>query len=1332
MTAQYAPNTRLFIPHATLAWTPGQVVSVAKGSDDTLTLVVADEDGQESTFSGPVASLPPLRNPQLLDGADDLATLSILNEPSSPVLFQVLSPSHSLLVLHGVQARYAQRKIYTYSGIVLLAVNPFEPVPLYTPEIVKSYIGRMRGELEPHLFAVAEDAFAAMSLDGKGQTIIVSGESGAGKTESAKLVMRYIAAPKTPDMNLDKNSFIEGTSLVEQQIQATNPILEAFGNAKTTRNDNSSRFGKYIQLLFDTNRHIVGARVRTYLLERSRLSYQALTERNYHVFYQLTAGLSSDELTDLGLDADYAKFHYLNQGGLTTTDPADRDKFHAMRNALRIIGIDAERQTSIFQLLAALLHLGNIHVAQTRADAVIEEDDEAMAQAMAFLGVDSTLFRKWTTKKQIATRSEKIVTNLTAPQAIGVRDSITRFVYACLFEWLVYSINESLAGRYGDAASRAETHVGVLDIYGFEHFDKNSFEQLCINYANEKLQHEFNTYVFKLSQDEYKAEKINWTMIDFEDNQSAIDLMEGKIGILSLLDEESRLPLGTDASFLQKLNAQLDKPANKNVYKMPKFANAAFTVAHYALDVTYQVDGFLEKNRDTVPEEHLTLLTSSSNPFLREVLDVALHHREGMDEPASPNGSISKIPDPGRTSLVGATARSTAVKKPTLGSIFKGSLGTLMEMLRMTQVHYIRCITPNSHKKAWEFEPLQVLAQLRASGVIETIRISTAGYPSRWKFEDFARRYHMLINWREGPSLLKREQFKRICVLVLLKGKIDKSQHQFGETKIFLRTGVLAIIETLRSDKLSAVQFMQTNFRSILVQRKRVQFQRSVVGVQSVWRAAVARRAFRDAKEKARKDAEAAKAKKVAKEKADREARRKARESGRKTPVSNGDSTPEQGSPGKMRRIFSFGAKDKPPSLKLPSPEPCYLDLTAMSLQPSGRKRPVSNKAGGRRGDNQRLYQHPLPLTFLYPLPSPARSVLGLLGLSLAKVETPQVHGIFDHATRSVWVVDRAEAFILWRRGFFGKGDLSRSEPSWMHRQVNARLAAAQNRQTAEEKTAKRRAERKQFKLDRARAIAAVAAEAEALFESEGRVVIPALSGPNIPSGKTWVYKPPVEQDAIATPSEAVTAVQVDEEPFPEDIEHLQLTLPEAFFLLWNFDCLSIEDPDTNHLLQIEQIWIAFQTANLAPPSFGALIPTPELQFDNPFLINYIVYHHYRSLGFVVRGGIKFCVDYLLYKRGPVFDHAEFSVVVCPVYEDPKDAESSVVDLHHANPFSWSWLSTMNRVNTQVFKMLVLVYVTIPARSRVSPEVLRSPACLQYYSVREVTVKRFVPARMRD
>ncbi|KAG5647884.1 hypothetical protein DXG03_007808 [Asterophora parasitica] len=397
-------------------------------------------------------------------------------------------------------------------------------------------------------------------------------------------------------------------------------------------------------------------------------------------------------------------------------------------------------------------------------------------------------------------------------------------------------------------------------------------------------------------------------------------------------------------------------------------------------------------------------------------------------------------------------------------------------------------------------------------------------------------------------------------------------------------------------------------------------------------------------------------------------------------------------------------------------------------ITPSSRSRGGPNKGGTRRNENNRIYANPLPVFFAEPPPSRIRSVLGLLGLSLTEVVNPHCEGVFDSTTRSVWVSNPKDTILLWRRGFFGKGDLSRSEPSWLARQINNRRTGGKQ-MTSEEVTAKRRAERKQFKLDRAAAIAAVAAEAESIFETEGRVIKPALSGPAIPSAATWRPAPSLsEPPAPSSPEdEEVDATELD--PLV-DVEHLQLTLQEAFFLSWNLDCLTILDPHTNEAMSLKQLWTACQVAHL-PPTIPANL-NPPLQFDSPFLINYVIYHHYRSLGWVVKGGIKFCIDYLLYKRGPVFTHAEFALVVCPVYEDIEDQKTSSLDLQNSSPFAWSWLSTINRVNSQVQKTLILVYVTIPARSRLSLENLDSPACLQHYSVREVTLRRFIPARMRD
>ncbi|EJD53431.1 myosin 5 [Auricularia subglabra TFB-10046 SS5] len=861
MAEVFAKGTRVWFQDKDIGWISAEVTS-NRVNGDQVKLTFVDERGKEIQLDTTVQairasddSLPPLRNPPLLETADDLATLSHLNEPS---------------VLHTIRNRYAQHSIYTYSGIVLIAVNPFQRVTLYGPEIIQAYSGRRKGELEPHLFAIAEDAYTRMQKDGEGQTIIVSGESGAGKTESAKLIMRYLASVNPEGKKAKLKNSVDDSSEVERQILATNPILEAFGNAKTTRNDNSSRFGKYIQILFDSNTEIVGARIRTYLLERSRLVYQPETERNYHIFYQLCAGAPLKERKDLGLDTDINKFFYLKQGGPSSTpipNVDDAEEFRLTQQALSTVGISVEKQWAVFKLLAALLHLGNIKITQARNDAVLDDNEPSMLLATRFLGITASEFKKWTIKKQIVTRSEKIVTSLNSQQATVVRDSVAKFVYACLFEWLVVIVNESLAGENGEAASKAEMFIGVLDIYGFEHFKRNSFEQFCINYANEKLQQEFNAHVFKLEQEEYVREEIQWKFIDFADNQPCIELIEGKLGVLSLLDEESRLPAGTDASFLQKLHSQLDKPDNKKVFKKPRFGNTAFTIAHYALDVTYEAEGFLEKNRDTVPDEQLALLASTKNPFLKEVLDAALASTRSPDAPpASPSVSdsgsqssrrSSLIPDPGRVALVtsggqvgsgagGAgpgTKRVGVTKKPTLGSIFKASLINLMDTLSVTNVHYIRCIKPNEQKRAWEFTPQQVLGQLRACGVLETIRISCAGYPSRWTYEEFAERYYMLTRSQVWRDALQKNQINPLCDAILKNTINDEDKYQLGLTKIFFRAGMLALLESQRSDRLNTlVTIVQKNMRRKMAMKKYQDLRRASIKIQTWWRGLMARK----------------------------------------------------------------------------------------------------------------------------------------------------------------------------------------------------------------------------------------------------------------------------------------------------------------------------------------------------------------------------------------------------------------------------------------------------------------------------------------------------------
>lgn len=662
-----------------------------------------------------------------------------------------------------------------------------------------------------------------MLRDNKNQTIVVSGESGAGKTVSAKYIMRYFATRESPDQPGKRAKGIaDAMSETEEQILATNPVMEAFGNAKTTRNDNSSRFGKYIEIMFDTKTEIIGAKIRTYLLERSRLVFQPLKERNYHIFYQLVAGATDAERQEWGL-LPVEHFDYLNQGGAPVIEGVDdRSDFGATRQSLTTIGVSQDKQAQIFGLLSALLHLGNVKISATRTDSVLPSTEPSLRKACLILGVDAGEFAKWTVKKQLITRGERIMSNLTQQQALVVRDSVSKFIYSSLFDWLVESINNGLATE--EVSRRVATFIGVLDIYGFEHFAKNSFEQFCINYANEKLQQEFNQHVFKLEQEEYLREKIDWTFIDFSDNQPCIDLIEARLGVLALLDEESRLPMGSDEQFVTKLHHNFASDKSR-YYKKPRFGKSAFTVCHYAIDVTYESDGFIEKNRDTVPDEHMEVLRLSSNNFLGEVLEAASVVREKESASAS---NAKPLTAPNRR--MGAAAN----RKPTLGGIFKSSLIELMHTINSTEVHYIRCIKPNEGKESWKFEGPMVLSQLRACGVLETVRISCAGYPTRWTYEEFAMRYYMLVPSQSWTSAI-REMANAILKKALGQGNnrgLDK--YQLGLTKIFFRAGMLAFLENLRTTKLNECAVMiQKNLRCKYYRRKYLEARKSILLLQA-------------------------------------------------------------------------------------------------------------------------------------------------------------------------------------------------------------------------------------------------------------------------------------------------------------------------------------------------------------------------------------------------------------------------------------------------------------------------------------------------------------------
>lgn len=750
------------------------------------------------------------------------------------------------VVLEAVKLRYAQKEMYAYSGIVLIAMNPFAEVDsLYQHRTVQMYAGKPRAGQKPHLFAIAEEAYADMSRNWKSQTIVVSGESGAGKTVSAKYTMRYLATRGLPEQSDTRDSNQEDAMAEpEKRISAIDSILEAFGNARTDRNDNSSRFGKYIQIKFDEQKNIVGAKIETYLLERSRLAFQPLGERNFHIFYQLVMGATGKERQDLNL-LPVDKFKYLNHGIITIPGIDDGCEFQATRNALNTIGMSDGDISEMLGILAGVLHLGNVKIVASQVGQAGESSPNLVCE---MLGLNPIEFGKWMVKRSLKTGGEKIICDLTQQQAEGVRDSIAKFIYSNLFGWLVNRINKSLVKD--DAVERAPFFIGILDIYGFEHFTKNSFEQFCINYANEKLQQEFNKHVFKLEQEVYELEQIEWAGISFSDNEGCIDLIEGKVGILSLLDE-STLRMGSDKEFVDKLNRNFDKvhhnldklhhnfdaTTKHTFYKKPRFGNSSFTVCHYAADVTYESEGFIEKNRDTVPHEQMEVLRNSSNEFLQQILGTAASALEKSSTAVSSEAAISRL-----------RVSSAVNRKPTLSGVFKSSLNQLMRTIHSTNVHYIRCIKPNAKKEAWEFDSSMVLSQLQACGILETLQLSAAGYPARQTYDEFAKRYYMLCHSTQWTS-----KIQDMCDTILRKVAegVDRqsselSKYQLGRKKIFLRAGILAVLEEKRTSRLHALAtLIQKNLRCKYDRKRYVKTRASIVAIQAITRGFLTRRRTR-------------------------------------------------------------------------------------------------------------------------------------------------------------------------------------------------------------------------------------------------------------------------------------------------------------------------------------------------------------------------------------------------------------------------------------------------------------------------------------------------------
>nr|XP_038033799.1 unconventional myosin-VIIa isoform X2 [Anas platyrhynchos] len=754
---------------------------------DSGQIQVVDDEGNEHWISPQNASHIKPMHPTSIHGVEDMIRLGDLNEAG---------------ILRNLLIRYREHLIYTncggrtYTGSILVAVNPYQLLPIYSPEQIRLYTNKKIGEMPPHIFAIADNCYFNMQRNNKDQCCIISGESGAGKTESTKLILQFLAA-------------ISGQhSWIEQQVLEANPILEAFGNAKTIRNDNSSRFGKYIDIHFNKRGAIEGAKIEQYLLEKSRVCRQAQDERNYHVFYCMLRGMTVEQKKKLGL-GKATDYNYLAMGNCTTCDGRDDSKEYAnIRSAMKVLMFTDTENWEISKLLAAILHMGNLqYEARTydNLDACEVVQSASLITAASLLEVDPQDVMNCLTSRTIITRGETVSTPLSMEQALDVRDAFVKGIYGRLFVWIVEKINAAIYRPPSQELKSVRRSIGLLDIFGFENFTVNSFEQLCINFANENLQQFFVRHVFKLEQEEYNLENINWQHIEFTDNQDALDMIAIKpMNIISLIDEESKFPKGTDGTMLHKLNSQ--HKLNTNYIPPKNNYETQFGINHFAGIVYYETKGFLEKNRDTLHGDIIQLVHSSKNKFIKQIFqaDVAM----------------------------GAETRK---RSPTLSSQFKRSLELLMRTLSVCQPFFVRCIKPNEYKKPMLFDRELCVRQLRYSGMMETIRIRRAGYPIRYTFVEFVDRYRVLMPgvkpaYKQGDL---RGTCQRIAEAVL--GKDD--DWQIGKTKIFLKDHHDMLLEIERdkaiTDKVILIQKVVRGFKD---RSNFLKVRNSALMIQRYWR----------------------------------------------------------------------------------------------------------------------------------------------------------------------------------------------------------------------------------------------------------------------------------------------------------------------------------------------------------------------------------------------------------------------------------------------------------------------------------------------------------------
>ncbi|XP_034068174.1 myosin, heavy chain 7B, cardiac muscle, beta a isoform X2 [Gymnodraco acuticeps] len=756
------------------AWVPDEKeayieIEIKERSDDKV--IVDSTDGRTLTVK---ESDIQQMNPPKYDMIEDMAMLTHLNEAS---------------VLFNLRRRYSAWMIYTYSGLFCVTMNPYKWLPVYTAAVVAAYKGKRRSEAPPHIYSIADNAYNDMLSNRENQSMLITGESGAGKTVNTKRVIQYfanVAAIGESTAKKGQGPATKTAGTLEDQIIEANPAMEAFGNAKTLRNDNSSRFGKFIRIHFGPTGKLASSDIDIYLLEKSRVIFQQPGERSYHIYYQIMSQKKPELLDMLLVSSNPYDYHFCSQGVISVENMDDGQELMATDHAMDILGFLSDEKYGCYKIVGAIMHFGNMKFKLKQREEQAEADGTESADKASYLmGVSSADLIKSLLHPRVKVGNEYVVKGQNVEQVNFSVGALAKATYDRMFKWLVGRINRTLY-----TSLPRQYFIGVLDIAGFEIFELNSFEQLCINFTNEKLQQYFNHHMFILEQEEYKREGIEWTFIDFGlDLQACIDLIEKPLGIMSILEEECMFPKATDSSFKAKMydnhigkspNFQKPRPDKKRKYE------AHFELGHYAGVVPYNIAGWLEKNKDPLNETVVACFRKSSNKLIASLYESYVN----SDSVAEPKAGTKE-------------KRKKAASFQTVSQLHKENLNKLMTNLRSTQPHFVRCIIPNETKTPGIMDAFLVLHQLRCNGVLEGIRICRKGFPNRLLYAEFKQRYRIL-----NPQCIPDDKFmdSRMAAEKLLASlDIDHNQYRFGHTKVFFKAGLLGVLEEMRDERLAKI-----------------------------------------------------------------------------------------------------------------------------------------------------------------------------------------------------------------------------------------------------------------------------------------------------------------------------------------------------------------------------------------------------------------------------------------------------------------------------------------------------------------------------------------------